>query len=617
MKRGLAAAFLLALALGGAGLLTTIRRPPDPLTEMTGAMAAVDTTQFCTTVAGLGFFTGDYTCLNGNGTTANSTIPAFAAVGSPVSESTPVCSNGSDCSAMASMRLPALSHYSTANTASPADDFVACVFHRPDSFPFFYVAKGAASIYLGSSGTGAYGSDIAGGSSANGGNAYIGSAQLVCLLYDRGDLDTWVYINGESTGTDTSSGTVGVENTPWHIGAITGGGFDYVGNIFGGFVAYTDRATAQALMDDLAYALLPQPTLSGGTRFLANTRGDDRFCCNAAETACSNMHNSQTCVNGLGVLHEPQHNNRLWYSDDFGQATWTKLSVTVTSNSATPAPDGTRTADLLTSTIVGGYVEQAFSGRTLTGGVGSVWVRTTAGTQAGILELYDATALASACQVPYTATTTWQRVKNCRDATVVAGSSLRMRIYPSGLIGTGAHLVWGAQGEEQTSHTTAHVRTSGAVSGSGRDAIAITTLPAYFTNFGDAISWSWDYTPETTTGTDTARVFLLLGKGAGPSSREGFEDLGTGNIRMARDYGGADNIDSTDPEWTAGTTYHLTSTETAAHLQTWTRDGVVIGTGTHLLGPYQTPTFFNLGGASETYHGYIKDLCFGAAGACN
>ena len=53
-----------------------------------------------------------------------------------------------------------------------------------------------------------------------------------------------------------------------------------------------------------------------------------------------------------GLLIEEQRVNLLTYSDDFGNAVWAKVNITVTTNVAT-APDGTSTADLVTYTGLG------------------------------------------------------------------------------------------------------------------------------------------------------------------------------------------------------------------------------------------------------------------------
>ena len=53
-----------------------------------------------------------------------------------------------------------------------------------------------------------------------------------------------------------------------------------------------------------------------------------------------------------GLLIEEQRVNLLTYSDDFGNAVWAKVNITVTTN-VTTAPDGTSTADLVTYTGLG------------------------------------------------------------------------------------------------------------------------------------------------------------------------------------------------------------------------------------------------------------------------
>ena len=73
-----------------------------------------------------------------------------------------------------------------------------------------------------------------------------------------------------------------------------------------------------------------------------------------------------TLTNSAGLVAYAPH-NLLTYSEQFDNAAWSKTNTTITANS-TAAPDGTLTADTLTSGAANGYLYQSFSAAASTNG---------------------------------------------------------------------------------------------------------------------------------------------------------------------------------------------------------------------------------------------------------
>lgn len=169
------------------------------------------------------------------------------------------------------------------------------------------------------------------------------------------------------------------------------------------------------------------------------------------------------------LLLEPQRTNLVLRSEEFDNALWSKGGVTVTANAIT-APDGTLTADLLTS--AGGVSSENIARAiTVTGnGTKCLAVYLKAGTAAvTALNVFDNTASVSrhivnvtwTAGVPTIATAAgvgtlypvealangWYRILFSVD-NVVAANSNTVVIYPTGTsIAAGSVYAWGAQAE--------------------------------------------------------------------------------------------------------------------------------------------------------------------------
>jgi hypothetical protein len=120
-----------------------------------------------------------------------------------------------------------------------------------------------------------------------------------------------------------------------------------------------------------------------------------------------------TTLESLGLLVEEARTNAVVRSSEFNVSPWVASNVTVTPNAVT-APDGTLTADLLTSTSSNGFVEQVMSYTRTTNSTGtfSVYLRANANVSLPIqVSLTEAQNGEQVALVSITAnvTTQWQR----------------------------------------------------------------------------------------------------------------------------------------------------------------------------------------------------------------
>lgn len=179
------------------------------------------------------------------------------------------------------------------------------------------------------------------------------------------------------------------------------------------------------------------------------------------------------------LLLEMARTNSCLRSQEFDNASWTKIGVTVTANAGV-APDGTATADQLA--IAAGASNVVEQGCVISGGtasksfVGSVWVRAQTGTgtfrikntHGGVIDNYSS---------DLTATTDWQRFSYSVTNGAGAGTGSQVMGVQAGAGGAAVTLLaWGAQLEEGTPATSYIPTTSSAATRA-------------------ADSFYWDYSP--------------------------------------------------------------------------------------------------------------------------
>lgn len=411
------------------------------------------------------YMTGNYWCLRGDGTSLAGS-PAISPNGSPVQQSLATCPNGPDCTAVNVELTPTTADYFTTvpTVTSPAADFTVCWLGR-----MVITGAGAFGDLIGrdTGGTGrafyleyatntglidftTFKSGASFTATNSGGPIVSGVRHLVCGTYDfitDGTSVQKVYLDG--TQVDTSSvaaGPIQANTQSTGISSRTAAGSNQcVGCILEG-AFLTEQALAASDVAALADAVLARTPKSTQGHVLTIARASTKFCAKSDSTAGTVLPNNRICIRNSGAEVEGASTNLAIRSAAFDNAAWTRTNVTAPTADTALAPDGTRTAESLTSTVAGGMVESTAAAITGANGTVSVYVRTAAGTQAVAIRLRDTTAGADRCTGTLTATTTYQRL-SCSSVAITTTNNHTVRIYPGDTGGTGTAVFWGAQME--------------------------------------------------------------------------------------------------------------------------------------------------------------------------
>jgi hypothetical protein len=143
--------------------------------------------------------------------------------------------------------------------------------------------------------------------------------------------------------------------------------------------------------------------------------------------------------------------NLLSYSENQGNAAWTRSGVTVTADAAT-APDGTATADKLDATSSNSYSSQTFTVANNKDYVFSVWIKAVSSNTGLDIKILDSSGVNILGSASITATTTWQRFSVSGNS--ASYGSVRPIIGGSNSFSSGESIyVWGAQLEDITGQT--------------------------------------------------------------------------------------------------------------------------------------------------------------------
>lgn len=203
-------------------------------------------------------------------------------------------------------------------------------------------------------------------------------------------------------------------------------------------------------------------TLQGGS--LTFTRASSAHCAKSDGTLVL-LTTDQPRIEPGGILIEAASTNSCIRSNALDNGAWTATNTTVTANT-TVAPEGTATAETLTSTVAGGFVES--TAVALVGGAAIVssYCKTTSGTQSMAIRLRNTTGASDACTGTITATTTYQRAK-CQGL-ITTGNNHAVRIYPGGTAATGTVVCTDVQQEvtgdgSGTANPSSYIATAGTV----------------------------------------------------------------------------------------------------------------------------------------------------------
>jgi hypothetical protein len=215
-------------------------------------------------------------------------------------------------------------------------------------------------------------------------------------------------------------------------------------------------------------------------------------------------------------LVEPAATNLVLRSEEFDNASWSKLNgATVTANTSV-APDGTTTADTLTlNTNISSSVAQAIT--TISELTFSVYAKVASGTKNFRLRFDRPSVIASA---NFTATTTWQRFTFT--ATTTGNGSVYVINDSTGTAGD--LIIWGAQ-LETGSVATSYIPTVAATATRNADVISKTGVSGFIGQTEGTLFIDLDYNqpPNDPNGrllqiyatNDTTNAILPLINGAG------------------------------------------------------------------------------------------------------
>ena len=200
------------------------------------------------------------------------------------------------------------------------------------------------------------------------------------------------------------------------------------------------------------------------------------------------------------ILVEPQRTNLVLRSEEFDNAYWVKINVSVTANQTT-APDGTNTADLVANTSNTGFINNTnFLGSTGSVYSFSFYIKNNTSTSTLILVRFSSTALSATINwsganissitntigsISSTALTNgWFRISGTYTA---IENNQQTRIFPQSVSGTNSVFIWGAQ-LEAGSNATSYIPTVASAVTRNADVISktgltgITTITETFEN---------------------------------------------------------------------------------------------------------------------------------------
>lgn len=355
------------------------------LRGMTASGAGVSTVpeDLCSWLSSAGHMTGNYFCLKGDGTQVSSGAATLSSVGTPVLGTSPVCSNGTDCTPVSAITFD-----------GTGDDYASsAVAGYTGSFSCWAVVRLAGVLNgqrilsqetnLGTtSAWGLFGStggtgvcfrvyDSAGAVTNNCTTSATGAGfptgwTFIMASYQRVGAGTSVMNTYEDDFAVTSTATAPLMNTSVTYPLVVGVRSDGLSSTQS-IGAFRFAGCTEKVLDDTArlamYARVKAALVTGKKgEAMALTRTTARTCTRSDYTF-QTVGSGKECRSNGGVSIGPSVTNGLLASETLETGAWLSTgTVSVTANGATSA-DGNLSLDLVTSTTADGSKYQA---RTLT-----------------------------------------------------------------------------------------------------------------------------------------------------------------------------------------------------------------------------------------------------------
>jgi len=289
---------------------------------------------------------GNWYCLNGDGTMASGSVLTLSPQNSPTVQSHALCPNGANCTAVNRNKLLRASsqHFATSATTVPTGSFSIVVLYSDD--PTNASGEIASKWDLG---TLTYTMEAAAGGVrfyVNNGTSQVNTIntsdralyeeRFYCARYDTADGRARLRVNGVN---DTASGALSPatprsNSMALTVGAASGGGAGVNGRIRGLF--FTEKALSEADCDRIQALVVPRTITSAAGGAVTFSRNSIQTCCQnyGDTTGCTVLSAGVPCISGFGgVLTERALTQILLRTYQLDNAAWADVGTpTVTAN---------------------------------------------------------------------------------------------------------------------------------------------------------------------------------------------------------------------------------------------------------------------------------------------
>lgn len=479
---------------------------------------------------------GNWWCLKGDGTMATGSAVTLSAVGSPTTQTRPLCSNGLQCADATHGMTDGTSQYwaTSSGVQSPTGDFSGCVLAA-----LWKGAVGDGNVLLSLDDNTAgnrvlllndaaqalvFKSD---GTSSTATKSLPGNRMrtLACFTYDYvadGSSVLTVYVDGVAgTPLNTAVGPpASTTGARWSVSARRkAGSADALKAIqhWGSFV--THKVLSAADVARLSAAVHGTLTGSRGEA-VTFTRSSAQTCDNGSG-AVTVLPAGRPCVAQGGYLSEGSATNLLLRSEELDNASWSDVGTPATSANGQTGVDGTLTGDTLTDNDAAALEgeSQSVASTSQTKHTLSCWMKAGTATEATLRMTGTGNSAGDqTCTFTSISSSAWDR-KACTSGTAYGAGITNVlgEVLVGDAVGdTGTLHVWGCQLEAR-SFASSYIRTEGSTAtrvatkltgtkptavGDGQGCMAATVKVPGVTAGARAIDWNagYSYLQSTTVG---------------------------------------------------------------------------------------------------------------------